>query len=68
MRQCLGRTDDEKCQGFEDRFSHSSGHYTVTIHDEDCPLSPESREERAYERADHERDMREDREIFGWDD
>lgn len=45
-----------ECEGFEDRFSHSTGHYTVTVHEEGCANSPANREEREMERADYERD------------
>lgn len=37
-----------KCDGFEDCFSYTSGHYTRTVHDDDCEYANAA--ERAYEK------------------
>lgn len=51
-----------ECEGFEDRWdSTREMHYTTTIHEEDCPDSPENR---AMDKADHDRDVAKDEEAF----
>lgn len=29
-----------ECDGFMDAWSYMTGHYTITVHDEDCPQNP----------------------------